>query len=82
MGRVTGWDKRATWWTYRAVALGALLLVIVVLPPASPRGVVLTLVTEVVTMAVFLVGAVVSQADPRRRRHCRRCPLDSQGGWT
>lgn len=57
MGTVTGWDKRrATWWTYRAVALGALLLVIIVLPPSSPLGVVLPLATEVVTMVVFFLA--------------------------
>jgi hypothetical protein len=66
MGTVTGWDKRrATWWTYRAVALGALLLVIVILPPVSPLGVVLPLATEVVTMVVFLL-AVVRKAPSTR----------------
>jgi hypothetical protein len=66
IGTVTGWDKRrATWWTYRAVALGALLLVIVILPPVSPLGVVLPLATEVVTMVVFLL-AVVRKAPSTR----------------
>jgi len=66
MGTAVGWDRRrATRWTYRAVGLGALLLLIAVLPPSSPLGVALPLATEVVTMAVFL-AAVLRKARTTR----------------
>ena len=66
MATVAGWDRRRTTrWTYRVAALSALLLLIAVLPPSSPVGVVLPLATELVTMAIFL-AAVMRKAPTTR----------------
>jgi diguanylate cyclase (GGDEF)-like protein len=66
MATPLGWDRRrATRWSYRAAGLGLLLLLIAVLPPASPLGVVLPLATEVVTMGVFLAAVLRTQQPTR-----------------
>ena len=67
MATPLGWDRgRATRWAYRAAGLGVLFLLIAVLPPASPLGVVLPLATEVVTMVVFLVAVLRKTPTTRR----------------
>jgi hypothetical protein len=67
MATALGWDRgRTTRWTYRAGGLGGLFLLIAVLPPASPLGVVLPLATEVITMVVFLVAVLRTTRTTRR----------------